>query len=192
MGRRFNNLDAALKYLRAPGATADDLAPDAPAGSQLKKYQDFKAGKVNIDYPRAASSLPGSLDDVALKPFALPSADTTEYIVGVSTRSKGNLGTVGLSLTTLNLSDTLTNAARVIGFTPARAVVSDITGTTASTKTSKLTGRPYKSKTTVTYTFPFGSKATNGTYSEVKADIIAGVDASAGTKSVSFKPEIFR
>jgi hypothetical protein len=192
MVKRFNNLDAALKYLRAPGAGADDLAPDAPAGSQLKKYQDFKSGKVKIDYPRAAASLPGNLEEVALEPFAFPAADTTKYLVDFSSRGKGEVATFGLSLTALNVSETLTGATRAIGFTPARAIVTNVTGTTASSKPSKVTGKSYKSKTKVSYTMPFGSKASNGSYAEVKSAITAAVAGAAGNKSVSFKPEVFK
>jgi hypothetical protein len=62
MARRFNNLDAALRYLRPASSGSDGVVPDAPAGTPLKRYQDWKAGKVDIDYPRSASSNPGSLN----------------------------------------------------------------------------------------------------------------------------------
>ncbi|MFN6485440.1 MULTISPECIES: hypothetical protein [unclassified Nostoc] len=192
MAKRFNNLDAALKYLRSPSAGAEDLAPDAPAGSQLKKYQDFKAGKVKIDYTRASTSNPGNIEEVALEPFALPAASTDKYIVDISKRAKDNYTAAGVSEGVLNISATLTSATRVFGFTPARATVKNVTGTTASSATSKITGKQYKKKAAASYTFPFGSQASNGSFSEVKADIVAAVAGAGGNKGVSFKPEIFR
>ncbi|MFM6882475.1 MAG: hypothetical protein ACKPKK_17815, partial [Dolichospermum sp.] len=50
MPKRFNNLDAALKLLRRPGAGPDDEAPDAPTGSALREYQIYKQQKRAITY----------------------------------------------------------------------------------------------------------------------------------------------
>lgn len=193
MPKRFNNLDAALKYLRPPTAPEGELAPDAPTGSQLRKYQDYKAGKVSVTYTRATSSNPGNIDEVSLQTFALPAANTARYIVPISSRAKTNYTTAGVSTAELNISDPIAGGAvEIFGYTPARVTIANVTGTTATTVASKLTGKPYKKKATATYTFPFGSKATNGSFSEVKAAITAAVAASGGNKGVSFKPEIFR
>ena len=107
MVKRFNNLDAALKYLRPTGATEGTPVPDAPAGTPLAKYQDYKAGKVDLDYPRASGSLPGEINIVVVKPFALPSADTTALRTTLSGRSQGQFSTYGLTDAELGIDITL-------------------------------------------------------------------------------------
>lgn len=191
MAKRFNNLDAALKYLRPTTATDDGVVPDAPAGTPLKKYQDWKAGKVDIDYPRTATSNPGRLEKVAIKPFALPSASAIEYSTSISARAQSQYALFGLSTANLGIDAVDNDDVQANGYKPAKASCRNITGTTATTVTSKITGRPYKTKADVGYTFPFGRTATNATYSEQKAAIIALVLAAAGNKSVSFTPERF-
>ena len=196
MGRRFNNLEAALKYLRPPGATEGTVVPDAPANTQLKKYQDYKAGKVIISYPRAATSNPGGFQSVALKPFALPATETQSYLVQASERAIGAIGTAGITATDLNIDVTPSEAADLeipLGFTPARAVIKNVTGTTGVQETSKITGDKYKAKAGASYTYPFGKGGTDATsYAEVIGNIAAAVAGATGNKSVSFKPEIFR
>ncbi|MFM6223169.1 MAG: hypothetical protein ACKPDM_22965, partial [Dolichospermum sp.] len=71
----------------------------------------------------------------------------------------------------------------------AKAVCRNITGTTTTTVTSKLTKRPYKTKANVSFTFPFGRTTSNPTLGQQQADIIAAVAASGGNKSVTFLPE---
>ncbi|YAF95173.1 MAG: hypothetical protein AB3A66_21755 [Nodularia sp. CChRGM 3473] len=191
MGRRFNNLDAALRYLRPTGQGGDGIVPDAPAGTPLKKFQDWKAGKVDIDYPRAASSLPGRINRIAIKPFALPTASTDEYLTTISNRAQGQYALFGLSTTILGVEAPDNDDILARGFKPAKASCRNITGTTATTTTSKLTGIAYKSKANVAYIFPFGAVTANNNYSEQKAAIVAAVAGSGGNKSVSFTPERF-
>lgn len=192
MAKRFNNLDAALKYLRAPGAGADDVAPDAPANSQLKKYQDFKAGKVVVNYPRAAGSLQGSETLITVLPFGLPAANTDKYRVSVSQRALTNIGDTGVSATDLGFATALADTdITANGFKPAKAVVRNITGTTAAPKISKIIGSSYKAKASTSYTLPFGRITANPSYSQQKAAILAKVEAATGNKIVSFKAEVF-
>ncbi|AFZ56912.1 hypothetical protein H6G54_12085 [Anabaena cylindrica FACHB-243] len=192
MAKRFNNLQAALTFLRTPGAAEGAEIPDAPAGTVLKKFQDYKAGKVDLDYPRSTGSLPGETIIIAIKPFGLPAADTDAYKSSVSTRSSGEYATFGLSETVLGI-DATPQAGDIdaTGYVPAKAICRNITGTTASTKTSKLTGLPYKSKSNASYTFPVGRTSTNPSWSEQKAAILTAVNAATGNKSASFKSEKF-
>lgn len=189
MAKRFNNLDAALKYLRPTSAGEDGVVPDAPTGTALRKYQDWKAGKVDIDYARSASSNPGRIVKVSIKPFALPSASTDEYIVPISNRAQSSYATFGLSAAALGIADIDSNDIRARGFIPAKASCKNVTGTTPTTVTSKLTGLPYKTKADVGYTFPFGAITAQPSYGDQKAAILALVIASGETKAVSFKPE---
>lgn len=191
MVKRFNNLNAALKYLRPTTSTEDGVVPDAPAGTPLKKYQDWKAGKVDIDYTRAASSNPGRIVKVSILPFALPAADTNEYVVPMSNRAQGQYALFGLSAAALGIAAVDNNDVRARGFQPAKAACKNVTGTISTTVTSKLTGIPYKTKADAGYTFPFGRTATQATYSDQKSAILALVVAAGETKSVSFQPERF-
>ncbi len=146
MPRRFNNLDAALKYLRSTAAAIDAPTPDAPAGSQLRQYQDFKAGKIKVTYTRDTDSNQLAIDNVSLLPFANGSASTDKYIVPISRRALNAVATAGLSLDLLNISTTLTGAEIISGFTPARATVRNVVGAATTPKDSKITGAPYKSR----------------------------------------------
>lgn len=192
MGKRFKNLDAALRYLRPPGGTTSTTPPVAPAGSQLAEYQEYVSRKKIVTYTRATSSNPGSLDEAIIKPFSLPTANTKEFIVDYSKRAKEKLGDAGLSVAVLNQVATSTNAERVYGFTPARATV-NIFGTGEGTsETSKITGAKYKKKKSDSYTFPFGRGSDDPSYSQAKGAIVLAVSAGTGNKGVSFKPEIYR
>ena len=192
MPKRFNNLDAALKYLRSTSAAEDDIAPDAPTGTQLRRYQDFKAGKIKVEYTRATDSNQIALDPVALLPFSGAAASTDKFIVEVSRRSKNSIAAAGVTLDLLNISETLTDADKIFGFTPARVTIRNTTGTASATKDSKITGAPYKTKgDSASYTFPFGSQASAGSYSEIRGAIIAAI-SDDGNRSASFKPEILR
>lgn len=191
MGRRFKALDAALKYLRTTTQDDSGVVPDAPTGSQLRFYQDYKAGKRQVEYTRDSDSKQISIDELKIKPFGFAAADTNEYIVPYSTRAKNGLASTGLELATLGADAALSGAVRVYGFTSARVVVSVRTGTTEATPDSKITGKKYtKVGDTKTYTYPFGRTTGNPAYGEQKAAILAAVIATAG-RGASFKPEKF-
>ncbi len=99
MPKRFNNLDAALKYLRPVGANDTTEIPDAPTGTQLRNYQDYKAGKRMVTYTRATGSNPGDITGAALKPFGLPAADTSNFLVDISQRAITNFAAAGVTAT---------------------------------------------------------------------------------------------
>jgi|688.fasta_scaffold53938_5 hypothetical protein len=190
MGKRFGNLNAALKFLRPTSAAEGTPIPNAPSGTPLAKFQDYKAGKVDLDYPRGTSSLPGDTKVITLKPFALAADSTVLLKTTISNRSLTNLSTFGLTEEEAGFtSPPDDNGVEVEGFVPAKAVCRNTTGTTASTKNSKVTGLPYKSKANSSFTFPIGRTTANAVWGEQKAAILAQVIASGGNKSVSFKPE---
>jgi hypothetical protein len=194
MAKRFNNLDAALRYLRPASAGEDGVVPDAPAGTPLRKYQDWKAGKVDIDYPRAASSNPGRLNRISVKPFALAAASTAEYGTVISNRAASQYTLFGLTVAELGIEDPDNDDVIAKGYRPAKAACRNTTGTTATARPSKIIGVSYKRKASVGYNFPFGRTTGNPTYAEQKAAILAsvvGASADNAVKSVSFTPERF-
>ncbi len=185
MTRRFNNLDSALKLLRPlSGGDAVDLADTTALG----KWQNYRAGKVSVSYTRAATSNPEDLLNVQILPFALPSDSTQRAIVPLSLRAKNNLGDTGAAQADFNFADVTEAGVDFQGFVPAKATVRVATAT-ATEKTSKLTGLKYKTKGGSSYTFPVGSKASNGRFSEVIKAISTKVVSA--TRSVSFTGEKF-
>jgi hypothetical protein len=193
MPKRFNNLDAALKYLRKTGTGDTGEAPDAPAGSQLAQYQKYKGGKIAVTYTRAAGSNPKAIDELIVKPFALGGGTGETALVGVSRRAKEKIGETGVALGDLNATEpTASNSAnRIFGFSPAKAVV-NISATTTTNPTSKITGRPYKKRASESYTFPFGRASATDTYAGRKEIILARVSAGDNNRGVSFDAEIYR
>jgi hypothetical protein len=190
MGKRFGNLNAALKYLRPTSAAEGSPIPDAPAGTPLAKFQNYKAGKVDLDYPRGTASLPGDTKIVTLKPFALPAASTVLLKTTISNRSLTNLSTFGLTEAESGFTSPADEKGiDAEGFVPAKAICRNITGTTASVKTSKVTGVNYKSKANSSFTFPIGQATEKAFWGQQKEAILAQVGNSGGNKSVSFKPE---
>lgn len=194
MSRRFHTLKAALKYLRAPGAVEGSTAVDAPEGSQLRKFQDYRAGKVVVKINRAADSLPGNEQFCSLKAFADVSSAATKYLVNYSHRAITGIGGTGLTAELLNIDITPAGTAgleKVQGFVAAKATVSVVPDGVGTPTNSKITGDSYKKKATKTYTFPFGPGATNPSYKSVKAAIIAAASTGTANRGVSFKPEKF-
>ena len=193
MPKRFNNLDAALKYLRKTGTGDTGEAPDAPAGSQLEQYQKFKGGKIAITYTRDNNSKPGSFDELIVKPFALGGGADDNALIGVSKRAKDAIANTGLALTDLNATEPsgTATAQRIFGFQPAKAIV-NISQTATGNATSQITGRPYKKRNASSYTLPFGKKAATTTYAEAKAAILSKVVAGDNNRGVSFDSEVYR
>ena len=192
MPKRFKTLNAALTYLRPTSGGDDAAVPDAPAGTALKKYQDYRSGKVRLGYTRANASLPGETKIISLRPFAFDKESAVKVTTTVSTRSFGNIGEFGLTLAKLGLDEvSAANAIDMEGFQPARAICRRTTGTTATTKTSKITARPYKSKAAASSTLPIGRTADKSSWGEQKAAIATDVKAASGVTSVTFKPEVY-
>ena len=195
MARRFNNLKSALRYLRPPGANANSVVPDAPEGTQLRKFQDYRAGKVVVKITRATDSLPGNETFCSLKPFALLASETDKYLVNLSHRASEAIANTGLSFIDHLNVDTTPEATKGLekekGFVPAKATVSLVPIGVGTPTESKLTGDTYKKKATKTYTYPFGAGTTHTNYKTVKAAIIAAASTGTANRGVSFKPEKF-
>ena len=192
MPKRFHVLKSALRYLRTVGSTEGTAVPDAPAGTQLKKFQDFRAGKTIIKITRATDSLPGNESYCSLKPFAQPASDTTKLLVNLSGRAYTNLTETALTNVLLAIDSTPQGTAgleKIRGFMPAKVTVSITTAGAGTATSSKITGESYKKKSTKTYTFPFGSGGTNTSYKAAKAAIIAAVSTGTANRGVTFKPE---
>jgi hypothetical protein len=183
--KRFSRLNYALTTLRTPTGTG--ITPDAPTGTIAKKYQDFKAGKVALSYPRNEDSKPEQLLQVSVLPFFFGGADGTEAIVKMSKRADDNETLSGVQSACNQIAVNLDTHAKLANFRPAKATVFDF-GSTETTETSQITGVQYKKKTGKSYTFPYGASATEKAEGKVRKDIAVAVKALT-TASVSFSSE---
>jgi hypothetical protein len=87
MAKRFRALEQGLKYLRVG---TSDTNPQAPAGTPLRQYQDWKAGTRTITYTREAASKPGKILKVGVNPFAYPVSAESLALVSLSKRANDN------------------------------------------------------------------------------------------------------
>lgn len=187
MGKKYKILDGALDYLRT---TAEGDNPEAPVGTPLRQYQDWKKGTRNITYTRSADSLPENLIDVAVNPFYydVSAASLTKTVM--SQRTKGFSGINALR-TAANITDPVpATATSLRGFFPAQCTVSVPDSTKDDNNaTSQLTGLKYKKKGKRSYTFPYGAKADADRESEVRGNIAAAVVADSNYE-LQFTSEI--
>lgn len=186
MSRRFKILEGALDYLRTSAETDN---PDAPAGTPLKLYQDWKKGARNVTYVRAAASKPGELLEVAVNPFGLALDGANIFRVPLSKRAKDNTPGAG-TLVAANIVQEVPNTAKENrGFLPAKATISVPSGSTSTgLETSKLTGVKYRANNKVSYTIPYGKKTGVLVESEVRAAILGAVGNVTGAQ-VTFESE---
>lgn len=195
MAKRFKSLRTALKALRLVGAAPDSIAPEAPAGTQLRQFQQYKAEQIKVSYgKRDTASKPGELVLIGIKPFGAAQADVNIYRSSIATRSNAEdkLTLFGLTKEILGIEtydkDTTFDAA---GFVSAKAICRSVGATGADPVESQITGAKYYKTAAVSYTFPFGKVTARPSVAQQKAEILATVNAKEGKKKVSFKPEKF-
>ena len=85
--RRFSDLNRALNLLRPQGTAGDSGdAPDAPAGTRLRYFQDWKKGTRNVTYTRATNSNPVRIVKRTLELFTLTGTNNKASVL-VSNRA---------------------------------------------------------------------------------------------------------
>ena len=186
MTKRFRVLNAAIKYL---ATSAADDRPQAPAGSYLREYQDWRAGLREVSYTRNTTSNPDKLLKVAINPFGYTIGTANQALTTLSKRTENYAKVAGVR-TAANIELELVDDAKpVIGFVPAKATVFAGTGTTTTvTGGSKITGVVYKKRNGASYTFPYGASSTNPREINVREAILTVVKDEENT-SVSFTSE---
>ena len=173
MTKRFKILNGALDYLR----TNDDAPnPDAPSGTPLREFQDWKKGARNVSYDRDNNSLPEQLIDVAIHPFYFDFNAQSLTRTVISKRTLDNS-----AINALRTAGNITNPVPITvtelsGFFPAQCTVSIPDSTKDNPNaTSQLTGVKYNKKGYRSYTFPYGAGADAARESEVRGNIRAAV-----------------
>ena len=186
MGKRFSRLEAALKYIRTgQGVTA----VDAPAGSALREYQDWKAGRRVINYTRDPNSNPDKILQVSINPFGYAVDAANLAICPFSQRARNSsVGTALIGAANVTIG-TPAGAQDLKGFIPAKATIFAGTGSTGGTEEpSEITGLRYKKKPGASYTVPYGAAPGKIQESEVRKDIRTAI-AGVANATVSFKSE---
>lgn len=189
--RGRKSLQNALLLLRTPGQTQTGL-PEPPANSQLHNYWELATGNRKLDYTRAPSSSPGKLVVAKIYPFGVdhPATDPKPSLVKFSNRAKGVMSAQIGSDSDLNHAANSADAIdRGRKFRAATITIFNPNGTDTEILSQTLRRR-YKKRGGASYSYPFGSNATDTLrYSEVKADLLAKATALNPDATVTFKPE---
>lgn len=184
--KRYKILDGALEYL-AFGDTATDVT--LPANTPLRKFQEWRNNEREVNYERLEQSLPGSISEVGVNPFAMPLDGTAIAKAPISQRVL-DLNSLADTRGAANVITAVPSTARNYeNFEPAKAIVTlPFNDPRTETPTSQLTGLKYNRANKTSYTIPYGKKTGTLLESEVRAEIVAAVNAIAGA-SVRFKSE---
>jgi hypothetical protein len=103
--QRFSNLLAGLNYLRP--VTGGTVSAEAPAGTPLRNFQEYRAGRTRRTITRTAASNPGASKERYLELFSADFVDATAK-TSVSGRavSTGLTQIAGLTPTILGWAET--------------------------------------------------------------------------------------
>ena len=185
--RRFSDLQRALNLLRpAAGGGNEGAAPDAPPGTRLRFYQDWKKGAREVTYTRQTSSNPGSFEERIIELFG---AGTTENraLVPVSRRALDGISNTGLDITNLGYGGPdATYPGQVV---PAKISIYLGGARQTTPERSRLTGTPYKPRANSrSFTYPFGRTGTDS-YRAKALGLITTAKARDGVVGASCRPE---
>lgn len=177
MGKRFKNLEAALRYVKNAAGTGE---PNVPANTPLDEYYKYKKEEKVLQYTRRDESKPGELLNVAVRPFAFDPDDEEIYIVDFSKRVSDETRVSAL-VTASNLTTTIPDEATIVrGFVPAKCTVSFPNDTLDRDDVpSQITGIPYNKVGKESYTFPYGSNAGGAREQLIRSDIRRALPATA-------------
>ena len=185
--RRFSKLLGGLNYLRPIGG---GVSPEAPSGTPLRNFQEYRAGRVNRTVTRSATSNPGVKTLYRLELFSLATTnDTADYKVGQ--RARDGLSQIqGLTLQLLGLTLSVPGGdpPQFSGrFSPAKVTCFRREGTgTGGTRRSQITGINRRTVNGNSYTLPFGKVAETDRY----RDRASTINRATGAGVIcSFTPE---
>ena len=191
MGKPFSDLEKSVLAILANGGD--------PTQSKDKEVANYWAWKidpsaVSHDLPVASERPNGrKLDDFAVTPFGIDLPVNQYAKVTISKRSQAFM-TETLK-TALQIEDTgpTVTAYRLARFTPARVYARTGAADTPISRTSRITGRKYKSYYAAGdegYSMPFGSTAAATTVVERQEVIKKAIkDQDATIDLITFSPE---
>ena len=191
MGKPFADLEKQALAILANGGD--------PTQSKNKAVAEFWEWKINPSAPShnlpAASERPTGrkLDDVNIKPFTQPLKTGVLARVTVSKRSKeaSTDGIISAAEHRQLGTDDISIALK--GFKPARVYWRTGASATAEERTSRITGRKYKSYYTAAdegFSLPYGNSATGTTQYEKQTTLKTLIaPANSTVDLVTFTPE---
>jgi hypothetical protein len=192
MSRRFGDLEARLLSFLQGGGNIDNIQEEA-----LKKYAawKFNVGGDKRQLPTTSTRNRQGLKYAIINPFGSTAVDEL-FLASVSERARAWLAGQPAALKTAVgwkavPAPTAANQPQFVkGFIPARAVIRQ-QAERADERTSRITGRKYKTKAGSTqqgYSIPFGAVGANAEIEQIRQIQTAVPDANF---SVSFLPEKF-
>ena len=191
MGKPFSDLEK-----RALAILANSGDPTQSADQEVAKYWAWRIDPSATSHDLDAASVRTTgrkLDDVALIPFGIDLPANQYAKTTISQRSFDFASEGVLPALQLESIDANTIAYRLARFTPAKVYARTGAATTAETRTSRITGRKYKTyyaKADEGYSMPFGSTVATTTVSERQAAITAALRTPTSTIDlISFSPE---
>lgn len=193
--RRFSDLeDRLLSFLQSGGSKdISQIQDDA-----LRNYAQWKfnQGGNKRKLPASSTRNRQGIKYAIIEPFGSEPNANVLYLASVSERARLWLATQPAALKTAigwkpaPSANATQQPILVRGFIAARAVIRQ-KAASADERTSRITGKKYKSKASSTqqgYSIPFGSVSDNAEITQARAISAAVPD---GTFSVSFLPEKF-
>lgn len=191
MGKPFSDLEKrALAILANKGD---------PAQSQDEEVANYWKWRINPslnshDLPPASERPRGrKLDDFGIFPFGIDLPASTYAKATISRRSKEFIGEGLETALQIKALEANTVAYRLARFKPAKVYTRTGASVESEPRTSRITGREYKSyyaRADEGYTMPFGTNATNDRVAERQQAITAAIKAQDATINlITFSPE---
>ena len=180
--KRFSDLERIYDALNQANANLSTL----PQNLDFVKYAKWKQG----DGPERTITRPNLGDKamVGIQAFGIDRLEeTSKMLVRSNARATGKLNSLSAKTLYGHAADT-TGYTKNSSFVPAIMRVATIVS--ATSETSAITGRKYKTKQGQTYSIPFGQTATVEHFKEAVDGILASADAE--THSFSASPEQWR
>lgn len=185
MSRRFNNLEDVVNTFTAAQLEA------LPSNNKYRKYYEWKRDPEKRKLPEGSVPERGRKKKVALSPFGQVYDVDKRVIVGLSDRSFTKVPDLGGSLLYSILTIVPDTAQPLIGFIPAKAILSQrlATPVAVSATRNRITGQSYKTSAGKSYTVPFGRESATSTEFAVQRAILLSKEADY---IITFTPERLR
>ena len=191
MGKPFSDLEK-----RALAILANGGDPSQSRDLELARYWEWRLNPSasSHDLPEASTRTTGrKLDDYALRPFGIDLPAGTFAKVTMSQRTKAALSANQLTILQVTEIEQNTTAYRLARFTPAKVYWRTGANATPIERTSRITGRKYKTyyeQSDEGYTAPFGKAGDNVSLQQRQQAIREALQPESGTVDlVSFSPE---
>lgn len=191
MAKPFSDLEK-----RAIAILANGGDPTQSRDLELARYWEWRINPSadSHDLPAASERPEGrKLDDFAINPFGLDLGADVFAKVTMSKRTQAALSDPQKTALQIQAVEPTTKAYRLANFKPAKVYWREGAANTAIERTSRITGRKYKTyyePTDQGYTAPFGTNTAGDTVNQRQAAIRAAIQTATSTIDLlTFTPE---